>query len=84
MELDGRSFQMIFGFNGSIWVSPEDPSGMILIPRIRNCLLLLATYERPVCADSLHELFDLTLRIEPKAILSSETAQKIGFALEGL
>lgn len=73
LKVDQFSFNTIFGLNGSIWISPQDETGNIIIPRIRNCIILLATYDQPISLDSVRNIYEQTVNIPVNQIVSSET-----------
>ena len=52
---------------------------MDVVPRIRNCIILLGSYEQLVYAESVSEVFNKTADIPIAEILSEETAEKLGF-----
>lgn len=80
VEVKNSKFTIIYGMNGTIWISPneEDYEYDVLI-RIKNCIILLATYEKQIFSDVVGEIFDKTMDINPTAIVSIETAEMLGF-----
>ncbi|EAY18996.1 exonuclease, putative [Trichomonas vaginalis G3] len=79
LAFSGLRFNVVFGLNGSIWISPDTDEAYPLIPRIRNCILLLATYEQLVYSDNVCQVFDKTSEIPIADILTVKTAQILGF-----
>jgi hypothetical protein len=79
--LEGLSFQIIWGVNVSIWLAPTDPPGAPALPRIRNCIVLLATYEQQISTDALCVVFDRVQDRPVNQIVTLETAQALGFVL---
>ena len=75
-------FNCVFGLNGSIWISPDGEEAMSYVPRIRNCIILLGTYEQMISAESVSELFNKTSEIPIPDILSKKTAQELGFLVQ--
>jgi len=82
LEFLGFKFGMIFGLNGSIWVSASSEAAYDLIPRIRQCILLLATYEKPICAESLCSIYQKVEDMPVERIVSTETAIQLGLINE--
>jgi exosome complex component RRP4 len=79
LDLESQSFQVIYGMNGSIWLGPADSGAVMYVPRIRNCLVLLATYEQQISTDALCAVFAKTLQVDTNRIVSIETACQLGF-----
>lgn len=79
MEIDSFKYNVIFGLNGSIWISPEDPSGAQLLPRINNNIILLATYEQLVFQEAIIDAYQNTVNIPVQEIITLETAKNLGF-----
>lgn len=75
----GLKFQCVFSLNGSIWLAPEGEEGYSVVPRIRNCIVLLGTYEQMIYPESVSDLFNKTSEIPVAEILSQETAKTLGF-----
>jgi exosome complex component RRP4 len=80
LNLEGASFQIIWGVNGSVWIAPVEEGGVGAIPRIRNCIVLLATYEQQISTDALCAVFDSVRDVPTNQIVTLETAQFLGFA----
>ena len=74
-------FNCVFGLNGCIWISPESDEGLPYIPRIRNCIILLGTYEQMIYPESLIEVFNKTTEIPIYDLLSVETAKQLNLIL---
>jgi exosome complex component RRP4 len=72
-------YQIIYGLNGTIWLSPVEPSAVLSVPRIRNCFMLLGSYAQQISTEVLCEVFEKTLDREPVDILTPETAVALGF-----
>ena len=79
MKIDGFDFNCIFGLNGVIWISPKDVGSIHMIPRIRNCFILLATYNQLISVESIQEVYQLTSELEVSKIVTEETAKSLGF-----
>lgn len=79
LSFAGLKFNCVFGLNGSIWLAPDGEEAMDVVPRIRNCIILLGSYEQLVYAESVSEVFNKTADIPIAEILSEETAGKLGF-----
>ena len=75
-------FNAIFGMNGTIWLAPDPDTADIslpLMPRIRSCIILMATHNQMIASDTLCDVFDKTLGIDPDEICSHDTAVLLGF-----
>ena len=68
-------FNIIYGLNGSIWISPIDDSGDHYISRIRANIILLATYNQLIFTDKLRKLLILTSEIDVQNIVSIEVSK---------
>lgn len=87
IEIESFQFNTIFGLNGSIWLSPESEAADFLIPRIRNCIVLLATYGKPIFLgktsttfeNSVEDIYEKTKDIPTSQIITPETAQFLEF-----
>ena len=73
VEFDGFKFSMIFGLNGSIWVAPTDEASISLLPRIRNTIILLATYDKPVCVETVQKAYNKLSNIPVTSITDPES-----------
>lgn len=82
LSFSGLRFNVVFGLNGSIWISPETDDAYPLVPRIRNCILILATYEQLIYSDIVCQTFDKTSDVPIADILSEKTAQLLGFVVK--
>jgi exosome complex component RRP4 len=78
-DLDGSAFQIIWGINGSVWLSAAEMGGAALVPRIRNCIMLLATYEQQISTDALRWVFERTHERPANRIVTVEAARELGF-----
>lgn len=62
-----------------IWMAPEEGEGGEQTARIRNCLILLATYERHISSEILETVYNKTIDVEMREIVSLETAKRLEF-----
>lgn len=87
IEIDSFQFNTIFGLNGSIWLTPLNEAANFLIPRIRNCIILLATYGKPIFLgknsityeNSVEDIFEKTKDTPINQIVTAETAKRLNF-----
>lgn len=87
IEIESFQFNTIFGLNGSIWISPQNDAANFLIPRIRNCIVLLATYGKFIFLgktsttneNSVEDIFEKTKDIPTNQIVTPETAKFLEF-----
>jgi exosome complex component RRP4 len=78
LERGGAAFQVIWGVNGAVWVAPADAAGAALLPRIRNCIVLLATYQQQISTDALCAVFERTQRLAASRIATPDGARAVG------
>lgn len=87
IEIEAFQFNTIFGLNGSIWLSPLNEASIFLIPRIRNCIILLATYGKSIFLgktsttneNSVEDIYEKTKNIPTNQIVTPETAKYLNF-----
>ncbi|OHT06853.1 exonuclease [Tritrichomonas foetus] len=79
LEIEEFTFKTIIGLNGSIWISPVDDSSVHLIPRIKNVIILLATYHQLIYLDSVKETYMKTAEIPVNKIVDPATAKFLNF-----
>jgi exosome complex component RRP4 len=80
LDREGLAFQIIWGVNGTVWVAPTDAAGAAVLPRIRNCIVLLATYQQQISTDALCAVFERTQEMPASRIVSIDAARALGFA----